>query len=73
MCCNTAHYAIDLLVQEIGIPFYNLLDLVAEECNKKGLKRVGLMCSDGLRKVELYDDCVKRLNYVYSNIYKVVK
>lgn len=25
------------------------------------------------KRVALYDDCVKRLNYVYSNIYKVVK
>lgn len=69
MCCNTAHYAIDLLVQEIGIPFYNLLDLVAEECNKKGLKRVGLMCSDGLRKVELYDDCFNKIAPEITLIY----
>ena len=55
MCCNTAHYAIDLLQEQIGIPFINLLDLVAEECKRLGAKRVGLMCSDGLRKVGLYE------------------
>lgn len=59
MCCNTAHYAIDLLEKEIGLPFINLLDVVALECYRLGVKRVGMMCSDGLRKVELYD---KRFN-----------
>jgi len=55
MCCNTAHYAIDILQEQIGIPFINLLDLVAEKCKNLGVKRVGMMCSDGLRKVGLYD------------------
>ena len=69
MCCNTAHYAINLLQQQIGIPFINLLDLVAEECKKLGVKRVGMMCSDGLRKVGLYDqrfnDIVPEIELVY--------
>lgn len=65
MCCNTAHYAIDLLKKEIDIPFLNLLDLVAVECNKLGAKRVGLMCSDGLRTINLYD---KRFNEIAPNI-----
>ena len=55
MCCNTAHYAIDILQEQIGIPFINLLDLVAEKCKNLGVKRVGMMCSDGLRKGGLYD------------------
>lgn len=55
MCCNTAHYAIDLLQEQIGLPFINLLDEVAKRCNELGVKRVGMMCSDGLRKVGLYE------------------
>lgn len=55
MCCNTAHYAIDLLQEQIGIEFINLLDLVAIRCKEVGAKRVGMMCSDGLRKVGLYE------------------
>lgn len=55
MCCNTAHYAVDLLQEQIGIPFINLLDLVAQKCKELGVKNVGMMCSDGLRKVGLYD------------------
>lgn len=61
MCCNTAHYAIDILQEQIGIPFINLLDLVAEECRRQGAKRVGMMCSDGLRKVGLYERRFKEI------------
>lgn len=55
MCCNTAHYAIKELEEQIGLPFINLLAEVAAECNRKGVKRIGMMCSDGLRKIGLYD------------------
>lgn len=65
MCCNTAHYAIDLLSEQIGLPFFNLLDLVAAECKKNGVKRAGMMCSDGLRKVGLYE---KRFNGIAPSI-----
>ena len=65
MCCNTAHYAIDILQQQIGIEFINLLDLVAEECKRLGAKRVGMMCSDGLRKVGFYE---RRFKEIAPNI-----
>ena len=55
MCCNTAHYAIEELQDKIGLPFLNLLDLVAVECRNHGFKRVGIMCTDGLRRVGLYE------------------
>lgn len=55
MCCNTAHYAVEELGKQIGLPFINLLEEVAAECNKLGVKRIGMMCSDGLRKIGLYD------------------
>lgn len=55
MCCNTAHYAIDTLENQVGIKFVNLLDLVAIKCKEAGVERIGMMCSDGLRKVALYE------------------
>lgn len=55
MCCNTAHYAIDILEKEIGLPFINLLVEVAKRTKKLGCKRVGMMCTDGLRKEGIYD------------------
>lgn len=59
MCCNTAHYAINILEERIGIPFINLLDEVANNCREIGAKKVGMMCSDGLRKVGLYEERFK--------------
>ncbi len=59
MCCNTAHYAIDELQEKIGLPFFNLLEMVAIKCSKEGLEKVGLMCTDGLRKVGLYEKYFK--------------
>lgn len=55
MCCNTAHYYIDGLQKGVGLPFVNLIELVAEKIKSLGLKKVGLMCSDGLVKVKFYD------------------
>lgn len=62
MCCNTAHYAIDELQEQIGLPFINLLEEVAKETNRRGAKRIGMMCSDGLRKFKLYDKWFETVN-----------
>lgn len=71
MCCNTAHYAIDDLQNRIGLPFLNLLNEVALECHRRGAKRVGMMCTDGLRKYEIYDSRFKliapEIEVVYPN------
>lgn len=56
MCCNTAHYAVEELQEQIGLPFMNLLDLVARRCRELGAQKVGMMCTDGLRKVGLYEE-----------------
>lgn len=69
MCCNTAHYAIDELQEQIGLPFINLLEEVAKEANRKGAKRIGMMCSDGLRKFKLYDKWFENVNPEMHLIY----
>lgn len=55
MCCNTAHYFIDELETKIGIKFINILDEVAKVVADVGGQQIGVMCSDGLRKVGLYE------------------
>lgn len=71
MCCNTAHYAIEELQEKIGLPFINLLAAVAGECNRLGVQRIGMMCSDGLRKIKLYDkyfcDANHRMQLIYPS------
>lgn len=69
MCCNTAHYALDELREQIGLPFINLLEEVAKEANQKGAKRIGMMCSDGLRKFKLYDKWFEKVNPEMKLVY----
>lgn len=69
MCCNTAHYALDELQKQIGLPFINLLEEVAKEANRQGVKRIGMMCSDGLRKFKLYDKWFEKVNPEMHLIY----
>lgn len=69
MCCNTAHYAIDELQQQINIPFINVLEEVAKECNELGVKQIGLMCTDGLRKIGLYNKYYGSVNPEIQLIY----
>lgn len=69
MCCNTAHYAIKELEERIGLPFINLLAEVAAECNRRGAKRIGMMCSDGLRKIGLYDQYFTAANAEMKLVY----
>lgn len=69
MCCNTAHYAIKELEKQIGLPFINLLDEVAKECNELGVKKIGMMCSDGLRKIRLYDKYFTKNNLNMQLVY----
>ena len=62
MCCNTAHYALNQLQEQIGLPFINLLEEVAKEANRQKAKRIGTICSDGLRKFKLYDHWFSKVN-----------
>jgi len=69
MCCNTAHFAIEELQEKIGLPFINLLAEVADECNKLSVHRIGMMCSDGLKKIRLYDKYFMAANTEIQLIY----
>lgn len=69
MCCNTAHSAIKELEEQIGLPFINLLAEVAVECERRGAKRIGMMCSDGLRKIGLYDQYFSAANFRMKLVY----
>ena len=61
MCCNTAHYAIDDVVNESGLKFINLLEEVAVAAKSKGLGKVVMFCSDGARKFDMYGKVFRRI------------
>lgn len=58
MNCNTAHVAIDQIMQQIGLPFINLIVQMARCIKAKQYKRVGLMVSDGARKAKIYESYI---------------
>lgn len=60
LCCNTAHYAIDELEAQIGIPFINVIAETAKEVHRFGYKEVAVMCTDGCLKTDLYGRYFKK-------------
>ncbi len=61
MCCNTAHYAVDEIADQSGLPFINLLEEVAVKCKALGKCRFELFCSDGARKFDIYGKAFKKV------------
>ncbi|MDR3176916.1 MAG: amino acid racemase [Desulfovibrio sp.] len=47
MCCNTAHYALDIIAKQSGARFINLIEEVVLAARQTGKKRLGLVASDG--------------------------
>lgn len=70
MCCNTAHYYIDEIEKQCGgVSFINIIKETVKESLATGALRYGIMCTDGLRKVELYDRWFKHFNPSVQIIY----
>jgi len=65
--CNTAHYFLPQIEDQLPIPVLNMIELVVEEIKKLGKYRVGLLATDGTIQSGLYDryifdqdlDCIK--------------
>jgi aspartate racemase len=56
MSCNTAHYAIDDLQRNIGIPFINMVEMVVKQvADNTNHGRVGLIASDGCLLGKVYE------------------
>jgi aspartate racemase len=55
MCCNTAHYAIDEIQNQVQIPFINIIEEVVTEAKKSTKKKIGIMASDGCLIGKVYE------------------
>jgi aspartate racemase len=57
MPCNTAHHYHAEIAAAVGIPFLNLMELVAAHIAREqpGLRRVGLLASTALQHIHLYE------------------
>lgn len=71
MGCNTAHWGIESLERESGLPFINLVREVALEARAAGGKNIGLLVSDGCLKGKVYEPYVEEIlpdcNLVYPS------
>lgn len=55
MCCNTAHYALPILQEQLQVPFINMIEEVALACKRTGKLKFGLAASDGCLKGKVYE------------------
>ncbi|WP_147535505.1 aspartate/glutamate racemase family protein [Bacillus marasmi] len=54
MACNTAHYYYDIITNAVTIPILHMPSETALFLHKNGLKRVGLLATDGTINTYLY-------------------
>lgn len=54
MPCNTAHYFHSRVAQEVDTPLLHMIDETAKVVSQKGIKKVGLMATDGTIRSGVY-------------------
>ena len=54
MPCNTAHYFYNQIVPFVDTPFLNMLEETAKEIKRRGLKKVGVLATDGTCQSGVY-------------------
>lgn len=54
MPCNTAHYFYDRLIPFVDTPFLNMIEETAKEIKRRGIKKVGLLATDGTCRSGVY-------------------
>lgn len=53
--CNTSHYYFDSIEAQLSVPILNMLRLTAAHLQKEGVKRVGLLATDGTIKTGVFE------------------
>lgn len=54
MPCNTAHFFAEEIQKTVGIPLINMVEETAEYIQKLGLKKIGLLATDGTIRGMVY-------------------
>lgn len=67
MPCITAHYFHDQLADSVYIPVSNGIKEAAQYISERGIKKVGIMATDGTASMHLFDSVFK--NYDISCVY----
>ena len=59
MSCNTAHYFHERLSKQVGIPILNMPAESAQELKRRGVRKVGLLATDGTIRTGVYHRYLK--------------
>ena len=60
MPCNTAHYFYDRILPFVDIPFLSMIDETAKVFSDRGLRKVGLLATDGTLQTAVYEKAFKK-------------
>ena len=52
--CNTSHYFVDKLQEDVGVPILHMIRETAQELARQGKKRPGILATDGTIRTGLY-------------------
>ena len=59
--CNTAHFFIDMVEEEVGVPFIHLIRETAKEIKRKEPgKKIAVLATDGTIKTKLYQKEIEK-------------
>lgn len=58
--CNTSHYFVDRLQDEIDIPIIHMLRETVTSIKKRGARRVGILATDGTLQTAIYQKEMRR-------------
>ena len=62
MPCNTAHYFYNDIINQVSIPFINMIEETAIYINNKNIKKAGLLSTTGTINAKVYDNIFKNYN-----------
>ena len=60
MACNTAHYFYDSVCEDIGVPVLHMPRLTAQLLLSKGVKKAGVLATDGTCQSGVYGDALEK-------------
>lgn len=59
--CNTSHYYYEEIQAELSVPVINMIRETAEECKKRGYRKVGVLATTGTMAAKTYDQELHKL------------
>lgn len=60
MACNTAHYFYDEIKKYLSVMPLNMIELTAEEIQRRGITKVGLLATSGTCESKVYDNILEK-------------